>query len=70
MKFLNLIRERGYTCVGLARELGVSRQSIYHWDCCKSTPNPKAILQMSEILNVPIEKVLKSFIYDEKEIDQ
>ena len=64
MKFQQLLKEKGFTCGTLAKALGVGRQAVYQWSWGTSTPNPKTILQIKDILKVSAEEVLLCFVED------
>jgi transcriptional regulator with XRE-family HTH domain len=45
----------------IAKKLGVSHQAVSLWYNGKTIPTTKNLVQLSKILNVPIETVLASF---------
>lgn len=62
MKFKELLRRQGITRYALAKKLNVSIQTVYSWGRGLSTPNPKTILQIKDILRVSAEEVLLCFV--------
>lgn len=64
MKFKKLLKSKKTTCYSLAKMLGVSVQTVYSWARGRSTPNPKTILQIKQILNVSAEEILRCFVED------
>lgn len=50
--------EAGYSQEALAKELGVSRQSVFKWEKGESIPDVSKIVLLSEILSVSIDELL------------
>lgn len=50
--------EAGYSQEALAKELGVSRQSVFKWEKGESVPDVNKIILLSEILSVSIDELL------------
>ncbi len=64
MKYLhyrlaNLRSENNMTQAELGRKIGVSRQTIWHFENNQRTPSLNRILQYSEIFNVTTDWILK-----------
>jgi transcriptional regulator with XRE-family HTH domain len=45
----------------IAEKLGVSHQAVYDWYNGKTNPSTKNLIELSKLLNVPIETILDSF---------
>lgn len=50
--------EAGYSQEALAKELGVSRQSVFKWEKGESVPDVSKIVLLSELLSVSIDELL------------
>ena len=58
---LSLLRRRaGYTQESLAEALNVSRQAVSKWESAQSMPDLDKIVQLSELLGVSTDYLLKS----------
>lgn len=58
-KIVNLRKKNGWSQEELARQLGVSRQSISKWESAASIPDLDKIIRLSNIFNVSTDYLLK-----------
>ncbi|NLO84322.1 MAG: helix-turn-helix transcriptional regulator [Clostridiales bacterium] len=57
---LRILRsKRGLTQEQLAERLNVSRQSVAKWECGQSAPDIQRLLELSEVLDVSVDGLLK-----------
>ncbi len=54
-----LIDEKGYTKVEIARKLRISPTSVYKWLEAESLPDVQHLLDLSEMLGVTIDYIVK-----------
>lgn len=63
MKIGTIIKEKrtksGLTQEDLAKKLHVSRSTISNWEIDRNYPDIKLIVNISKVLNIPLEKLLK-----------
>lgn len=63
MKIGTIIKEKrtklGLTQEDLAKKLHVSRSSISNWEIDRNYPDIKLIVNVSKVLNIPLEELLK-----------
>ena len=57
-KLKALREENAMDINSLAEELGVCRQSIYHWEHNKKKPNRKYIRQIAKIFKVDVKQLI------------
>lgn len=62
MKFKELLKSKRYNFRSMAQELGVTHTSVMAWANKKSTPNPKTIKRMSELLGVTTDEVIDALL--------
>lgn len=58
-KILCLRKQRGWSQEGLARELGVSRQSVSKWESAQAMPDLERIVELSELFGVSTDVLIK-----------
>lgn len=69
-KIIKLRKKKGWSQEELARELGVSRQSVSKWESMSSMPDLDKIMKLSEIFEVSTDYLLKeNIIYDNEYIE-
>lgn len=51
--------EKGFTQEQIAEELGVSRQSISHWENNRSYPDIVSVIKLSDLYSVSLDELLK-----------
>ena len=61
MTFRELLKASDCTASRLARALGVSRTIVSYWADGRSVPSVVTAARIADVLNVPIEKVVKCF---------
>jgi transcriptional regulator with XRE-family HTH domain len=49
-----LRQERGWSVEQLARRLGISRQSVWYWECGKRTPKPAMLARIEETFGLGV----------------
>jgi transcriptional regulator with XRE-family HTH domain len=60
-KMIRLARMRsGMTQDELARKLNVKQGTVRAWEIGYSFPRPKSMVKLCEILNIPVEELLKA----------
>jgi len=63
VKIGTIIKEKrtksGLTQEDLAKKLHVSRSTISNWEIDRNYPDIKLIVNISKVLNIPLEKLLK-----------
>lgn len=60
-KMIRLARMRsGMTQDELARKLNVKQGTVGAWEIGYSFPRPKSMVKLCEILNIPVEELLKA----------
>lgn len=55
------IKDIGITIVALAKQMGVSRQTVYNWISKKSSPSAEQIIQLGKILRLKGSKILNDY---------
>lgn len=61
-----LRKSHAWTQEELAEKLLLSRQAVSHWECGESMPDIEALLKLSKLYNVSINKILEPEILTEK----
>lgn len=61
LTFRELLKECDTNCSRLSRQLGVSRELVRRWANGKSTPTTLVLIEISKILDKPIQVVAKTF---------
>ncbi len=64
-KFIELIKENGYTNSILARKLNVSETAVRHWIKERNRPSVVQLLKMTKIFSMSVVDLYKLF-YNEK----
>lgn len=57
----NIIKERGYNPLRLAKKLGYSDSVVYEWTYGTKEPCARDMIKLAEILNVPVEQIVRIF---------
>lgn len=60
-EFYELRKNAGITQEELAKSLGLKQCSISNWENGISKPDLPTVVKMADIMNVPVEKVVKCF---------
>lgn len=68
MKLTNARREKGFTQEELAVRLGISAQAISKWERALSLPDIDLLLDVSKILDIPINYLLDADIQETSEL--
>lgn len=56
----DVIAAAGFSITAFANALGVSRQTVYYWVGGVTMPRAKHIRQMSTVLKVPMQQLLRT----------
>ena len=57
-KVILLRKQKGYTQDTFAKEVGVSRQSVYKWEAGQAYPEVEKLIKVSKILEIKIDDLL------------
>ena len=66
-QFYLLLKEKEISVYALAKELGITAQSIYRWIYGTGTPSPQTMLHLTDLLDISAEKVLLLFAEGEQQ---
>ena len=59
----NVIRiariKAGFSQTSLAKRLNVKQATVCNWETGRSLPKPQTMVRLSELLKIPVEKLLK-----------
>jgi hypothetical protein len=55
----DLIKEKGYNCLRLARKLGYSDVVVYDWTYGTREPCAMDMIRLSDVLKVPVERIVR-----------
>ena len=58
-KLIQLRKKQGWSQDELAEKMNVSRQSVSKWECAQSIPDLDKILQLSKLVGVSTDYLLK-----------
>ena len=56
--FYNALLMKGKSVEWLAKQLGVSHQTVYQWKSGKTKPKPKHLVELVKLLQVKIETLI------------
>lgn len=59
-RILRLRRERGLSRQDIAKKCGFSLYSLWRWETGRQSPRLDELEQLSSVLNVPLEGIVKS----------
>lgn len=59
-----LRKQRKLTQADLAAQLGVTQQAVGKWETGRSSPDPEALLRLSELLDVSVDRLLGRGVID------
>ena len=63
-----LCKQKGISPTGVARENGISQQTVSQWKKRGSTPNAQTVNKLADYFNIPVEHLLA--FSSKKEIDR
>ncbi|MDD5318742.1 MAG: helix-turn-helix transcriptional regulator [Candidatus Pacebacteria bacterium] len=64
--FFRALLKQGKDIKWLAKEIGVTTQSIYSWKTGKSKPKTGHMQKMAKVLDMDIDKIIDDFYTDKK----
>lgn len=62
MTFKELLKDRRWNCSTLAKKFGVHPQTVLSWCQKKSSPSPKRIKEIAEILECTTDEVINALL--------
>ena len=62
MTFKDIRIKNGKTQSAIAKEMGLMRSTINQYEKGVRAPNAERMLKLSQILNVPVEDIVKCFV--------
>lgn len=65
MTFRELLKNKRYNCKTIAKELGVTGQTVYNWATKRNSPSPDKVKHMSELLECSTDEVINSLLSEE-----
>ena len=57
-KLILLRKQKGYTQDTFAKEIGVSRQSVYKWEAGQAYPEVEKLIKLGKVLEIKIDDLL------------
>lgn len=57
-KLVLLRKQKGYTQDTFAKEIGVSRQSVYKWEAGQAYPEVEKLIKLGKVLEIKIDDLL------------
>ena len=61
MKLKDLMKQKRWSCITLGKEIGRHRGTVWNWATGRNEPSISEAMRLAEILEVPVEEVLKCF---------